>query len=164
MNQSEAFTELWEKYLPKIKSLTFSYPERHREDLMQEGLIALEQACATFDETKSVPFDAYATLCIKRRIATAFKTLGKDDSAINIEDNDFTDPRFTTEAIVERKYTESFFSELRNELTKLEKAVLSEYLKDKTYDQIAQTLGITVKAVDNALSRIKKKIKEKYDI
>ena len=55
-----------------------------------------------------------------------------------------------------------FFDELRSSLTDLERRVLDEYLADRKYSEIAETLHISVKQVDNALSRIKRKIRLRY--
>lgn len=162
MDKDTLFSQNWKTFLPRIRKMTYSYPERHREDLVQEGLIALEQACGSYDPDKGVPFDAYATVCIKRRMSTAYKSIGKHDSAVDIDDGKYSDQMITYDDLVEKRFTEDFFSDLRKELTDLEKSVLSEYLRDKTYDEIASSLSVSVKTVDNALSRIKKKIKDKY--
>jgi RNA polymerase sporulation-specific sigma factor len=49
---------------------------------------------------------------------------------------------------------------LKEELSDLEKDVLMEYLKGKTYKEIADSLDRHVKSVDNALQRIKRKLEE----
>ena len=42
----------------------------------------------------------------------------------------------------------------------MERRVLKEYLAGKKYPEIAQSLGKSYKAVDNAMQRIRKKINE----
>ena len=50
---------------------------------------------------------------------------------------------------------------IRKELSKLEQKVLTLYLQGLSYDAIAEQLGKTEKAVDNALQRIRTKLSRK---
>lgn len=47
-----------------------------------------------------------------------------------------------------------------NSLSSLESKVLSLFLSGMTYDEIANQLEISAKSVDNALQRIRKKLKK----
>lgn len=47
---------------------------------------------------------------------------------------------------------------LKAELTELELSVLRLYISGKSYAQIAENIGRSTKTVDNALTRIKKKV------
>lgn len=44
----------------------------------------------------------------------------------------------------------------------METKILSEYLQDKSYEEIALSLHVSPKTVDNSLFRIKAKIKKLY--
>ncbi|MEG0496150.1 MAG: sigma factor-like helix-turn-helix DNA-binding protein [Eubacterium sp.] len=46
----------------------------------------------------------------------------------------------------------------KNELSKMEKQVLYYYLKGESHQEIAEEIGRSKKAVDNALQRIRKKV------
>ena len=54
------------------------------------------------------------------------------------------------------------YTKLKRDYTKLEGNVACEYAGNKTYKEIAAALGISVKAVDNALIRIRKKAREEF--
>ena len=49
---------------------------------------------------------------------------------------------------------------IEKKLSRFEREVLRYYLSGMNYSQIADTLGKSSKATDNALQRIKKKIKQ----
>ena len=65
-------------------------------------------------------------------------------------------------SIIEKNDTSDFFAKLREELSPLEANILTEYLCDKTYAEIALALGVSAKTIDNSLTRIKGKIKKLY--
>ena len=156
------FEELLSEYSPYIESVVGSFPHRHREDLIQEGLVALNEAYSDFDLSKNVPLEAYLKLCIKRRIIAAYRAMKKSDETVDIDDKEISDPIDIEYDIVEKKYAEDFFLDLREKLTDLEKNVLSEYLADKTYQQISEKLDVSEKTVDNTLVRIKNKVKKYF--
>ncbi|MBQ6052673.1 MAG: sigma-70 family RNA polymerase sigma factor [Clostridia bacterium] len=157
-----AFSQIADKYSPYIRAVASAFPEHLREDLIQEGLLALSDASRTFDSEKNVPIEAYIKICIKRRIKDAYFGLVKDGEKVDIDIDNVIDPNDIEARIVEKEYTEDFFRKLRSSLTDLEKNVLSEYLADKTYAQISEDLSISEKAVDNTLSRIRSKIKKQF--
>ena len=160
MSQKKLFTDLFKQFVPYILYAASSFPARHREDLMQEGYLGLYQACGAYDETKEVPFEAFAKICIKNRMLTAYKSLGKDDDTL-VLDEALVDSRENLSA--ESIEVRDFFNNLRKTLTELEKNVLDEYLKDISYEQISKNLNITQKQVDNTISRVKRKIKDRYN-
>ena len=66
------------------------------------------------------------------------------------------------DSVINKNDAEMFFGKLKESLSPLEKQILSEYLKDKSYEEIAKTLSLSEKTVDNALMRIKKKMRKLY--
>jgi len=156
------FLDLLSEYSPYIESVVSSFPVRHREDLIQEGMVALDSAYRSYNAEKNVPIEAYLKICIKRRIFSAYRMMKKSDETVDIDDNEISDTVDIEYDIVEKKYAEDFFLDLRGKLTDLEKNVLSEYLADKTYQQISEKLGISEKTVDNTLVRIKNKVKKYF--
>lgn len=161
-SSDKKFAELLAEYSPYIESVVSSFPKHHREDLFQEGLMALNSAYASFDESKNVPYEAYLKICIKRRIISAYRLMKKNDDTVELDTEEISDTVDIEYDIVEKKYAEDFFLDLREKLTELEKNVLSEYLSDKTYQQISEKLGISQKTVDNTLVRIKNKVKKYF--
>ena len=48
------------KYTPLLHKIAGEFPEHLRDDLVQEGYLALYRASELFDETRGVPFTSYA--------------------------------------------------------------------------------------------------------
>ena len=118
------------------------------EDVIQEGMIGLFNAYLTFDENKSASFKTYATLLINRQIISAIKKAYKYKNLNFIED-----------FIINKESHSNLLSEIHKSLSELEIKILSEFLKNKSYDEIAKTLNLNKKSVDNALTRIRNKLK-----
>lgn len=123
-------------------------------------MLGLYRACQTYDAASAVPFEAYAKICIKNRMLTSYRTLCKDDGVEELTEE--TEPAAREDG-TDLSVTRVFFDQLRGSLSDTEKTVLDEYLSDKTYGEITQKTGLSEKQIDNALSRIKQKIKLLYN-
>lgn len=135
------------------------------EDLIQEGMIALYSCTFSYDETKS-SFSTYAYIAISSRLKNVVKhSFSKNQrvlsDAVEIDD-DLMMPR---EISIEDQYIlkeemSLFRRKMEMILSKREFEVMDLFLNHMTYEEIAEKLGIQKKAVDNALSRARKKIAE----
>jgi len=56
--------------------------------------------------------------------------------------------------------TRRIMEAIQNDLTALERGVMEGYLAGERYDAIARRLDVSSKAVDNALQRVRKKLRE----
>ena len=54
------------------------------------------------------------------------------------------------------------YAKLEN-LSKMEKQVLELYLQDLTYAEISEKLSISEKSIDNAMMRVKAKLKKLFE-
>ncbi len=157
------FTTAHGRYLPFIRLVVSSYPERYREDLTQEGTWGLYLGCCAFDSHRGVPFDAYIKVCIRNRIRSAAREYSADSNLIPLEDLGESLP--SSDFPFEDRYVESdaarkAFKDLQPHLSSLERNVLELYLSGNTLSEIARTLQVSVKSTDNAMTRIKKKIRD----
>ncbi len=137
------------------------------EDLVQEGMLGFLNAVKTFDLSKGVPFKAYAEVCINNRIVSAVRSSFNSknvalSSAVSFENEDEELSTGSDPAdIVTDKVDSENLSELLNKgLSDFEKKVMDLRLINKSYSQIAEILGCSEKAVDNALQRIRKKMSD----
>ena len=64
------------------------------------------------------------------------------------------------EIIINREATEILRRKIEGKLSKFEKEVLKQYLNGCKYEEIGAMLGKESKSIDNALQRIRKKLKE----
>ena len=67
--KSDSFLVLVNLFRNRITSISCSFglTETEREDLVQEGYIALYKAALTYDSSKGASFQTYVTVCAKRR-------------------------------------------------------------------------------------------------
>lgn len=145
------------------------------DDLIQEGMLGLLSAIRRYDPKQNASFKTYAELCIKSKLLSAIR------SAASKKHEPINDGQSLEEILSDESrlpllaYTEFFrrspeeqvlARENKNELQKkfgdllspLEKAVLDLYLQGLSYEEIAEKSGKTVKSVDNAIQRIKRKL------
>ena len=63
--------------------------------------------------------------------------------------------------LIDRENYERLIQVIDESLTDYEKAVFKLFILDKSYREIAAALGRDVKSVDNAVCRIKRKLKQR---
>lgn len=155
------------KYTPYIISVASKYDVAGLdvEDFIQEGILAIFSAVKAYDSEKA-SFKTFVCLCINRAMSAAVqRAVGSakhipDGLIMPIDDIELTDTNSPENILIEKEDYNDLAHTLKNDLSKLEYKVLVEFLSGKSYIDIAATLGITPKAVDNALSRIRAKIKQ----
>lgn len=138
-------------------------PALYREDAMQEASFALYSAVKNFKPDKS-SFSTFATLCIKRSVITSFKNQQSqknipDELLSPIDEIDIADSNSPEKIFFDREDLEALKYNIKLELSPLEFKVLQLYLAGETYFDISKRLNITEKSVNNALFRIRKKLK-----
>ena len=169
-----ALTTLLSRYTGVVKQIARSYFlfGGEVEDLVQEGTLGLFKAIKSYNG--QIAFKSYASLCIRRNILSAVKTdnceknrvlndsVGYDsDGGVEVFLGDTTlEP---SKLFDEREYLEETRDKLKKILTGFEYEILTLYLEGYTYAEISEKIGRTVKSVDNAIQRIRKKVESKYD-
>ena len=148
------------------------------EDVIQEGMIGLFKAIHDYSGNREATFKTFAELCINRQILTAVKTASRrkhqplNDSVSlstpvdetgggTLEESLGGDMASNPEVVFMENTLSSLLTDENSTLfSSMERKVLKEYLAGKKYPEIAQSLGKSYKAVDNAMQRIRKKINE----
>lgn len=165
-----AFRELVVRYLYLIRSVAANYKDSNLEpdDLIQEGLLGLLSAVKSYDEMKGSAFKSYANVCVKNKIVSAVRTALSDknkilnDSVLLDDESELSADHFSEpEAlIISQETSERLQTAIEQNLTELEKKVLSLYLLGYSYAEISSGFGIKEKACDNAMQRVRKKLKK----
>ena len=164
---------LLEKYKYLVRSVTAPYylAGGDREDLLQEGMIGLYNGIHCYKNDKGIEFSQFARYCIKRNVITAVRAANRLkhiplNNYISIwnENGGETEeelPRIPDpeKLVIEEESLQQMQTDLQNCLSRLEYKVLSMFLEGKSYSDIAEELNKNEKSVDNALQRIRKKIK-----
>lgn len=176
---SNAELELFNKYRSLINKCSRGYflIGGDIEDLVQEGMIGLYKAIKNYSADKAATFSTFASLCIRRQIQSAVRNASAKknkalSSAVPIMDEDsddtgvylIADGESPDSILIHRQTSQAIFEELKKLLSPLEYDVLKYYLSGLTYQQIASKTKQTKKSIDNALSRIKKKLAAIKDV
>ena len=151
----DAETALLKQYSKLVKSVAFSYyiacGDRDREDLVQEGMIALMRAVRTFSPSEDASFETYATCCVRNAIIDEIRKAPQPSLPI---DNAVNDPAPSQTLLVD------LAEAIASALTPIEMKVLELRLDTMSYDEIAKELGIQKKKVDNIIFSAKRKLKK----
>lgn len=178
----EQLEEVILKYSSTVRAISRRYylVGGEEEDLFQEGLIGLFQACKSYHgsgDINSEEFKNFACLCIKRQIYDAIKKANKKHNEplntyvpiikTNTDDQEYE--RTDILDIAEEYNQEDLFiikediqeklNQIQSKLSEFEKQVLNLYLSGEKQSEIAKQLKKDVKSIDNTIQRIKNKSK-----
>ena len=169
------------KYIPMVKYIIRNYYSSFLdfEDLVQEGLIGLLRAIEEYKpERYDVKFSSFAYLCIIRRVYNVIKQstgnkhrllneaaslqtpVGSDDGRTMLDFVAAPLNQFDPEKVLEEKYVDEVIGQvLRNHLSLLEYAVISRLLKGYSAREIEEEIGVGLKVIDNARTRVRAKLR-----
>lgn len=163
-----AVTELVTRYLPMIRRRASRYflPGMEAEDVVQEGLIGLLKAIRLYDGSQS-SFPVFASLCVGSTMATAAKAALSqksrplsDYSPLDELETSPEEPSFSPEEeIIIAEQLDELNGKIQTLLSSFEQQVLTLYLSGHSYLEISQLLRTSSKAVDNALQRVRRKLR-----
>ena len=169
------------KNLVKSKAKSMYILGADSDDLIQEGMIGLFKAVRDYDSGRDASFFTFADLCISRQMYTAVQASGRQkhvplNSYISLYGHVASGSEQGEEAqllnllsskaelspeemMIDKENVKSLEQTIERELSTFEKQVLDLYLTGMSYVQIAKVLGRDGKSADNALQRIKGKLK-----
>lgn len=150
------------------------------DDLIQEGMIGLYNAIGHYDESMASSFMTYAAICINNKLISAVSADGRQKNAplngyVSIyssitdetgEEASLSDVLPDTEninpevIILNEEQEKLTINRLLDKLSALEKEILSYYMEGMSYSEIAKLIGKTEKSVDNAIQRIRLKMRK----
>ena len=162
----------------RLKASSYFLAGGDTEDLYQEGLVGLFKAIRDFQPNRESSFRSFAELCITRQIITAVKTATRKKHAPLNQYVSFSqtpaaggEEQVSLEQLLPGPASHEPFTQvacaeelsalldcLTTSLSELESRVLAYYVDGASYEQIAERLGCSVKTVDNALQRVKRKV------
>lgn len=152
-----------------------------KDDLIQEGMIGLFKAIRDYDAGRDASFLTFADLCVSRQMYTAVQASGREKHAplnsyisLYADLSEQSDGKEQGELIqvlaakeesnpekivIDKENLEMIEAVIEKELSSFEKQVLDLYVTGMSYTEIAKVLGRDEKSTDNALQRLKAKIK-----
>lgn len=141
------------------------------DDLIQEGMIGLFKAVRDFQPGREATFATFARMCIDRQIYSAIQNSNSQkhlplNSYVSLNQEDESSPIWELsvenpeEIIIDQETTRDLQQKISDYLSPMENKVLDLYLKGEGYVEIGRILGKSPKSIDNALQRIRAKIRE----
>ena len=153
------------------------------DDLIQEGMIGLFKAVRDYDMGRDASFYTFAELCISRQMYTAVQASkrqkhqplntyvsldtgnssgeGDEKEGLNLGELLADRAELSPEELFLDKERVAYLEKaIEEELSDFERQVLDLYMTGMSYTQIARVRGRDEKATDNALQRLKTKIKK----
>ncbi|MBR6407337.1 MAG: sigma-70 family RNA polymerase sigma factor [Clostridia bacterium] len=170
---NKAADTLIKRYYPLIRSRANELCRSstvEREDLSQEGLIGLLFAVNSFDYEKGASFRTYAMLCAERMMLSRLRHENKNSAIprerlVYIDSGESRDIAASSSSepesiIISGEETERISRKINSDLTELEKRTFLLYLSGCSYLEIAQRINASPKTVDNALQRVRRKLRQ----
>ncbi len=169
------------KNLVKSKAKSMYILGADNDDLIQEGMIGLFKAVRDYDSGRDASFSTFADLCVSRQMYTAVQASrrqkhiplntyislygtagtdhdGEEEELVNVlAARSLQSPE---EVVIDKENVDRLEKTIEKELSGFEKQVLDLYMTGMGYQQIAKVLGKDDKSTDNALQRIKTKLKK----
>ncbi len=172
---------LMDKYknLVKHKAKSMYILGADTEDLIQEGMIGLFKAVRDYDCGRDASFYTFAELCVSRQMYTAVQAAQRKKHlplnsyiSLNSESKDKDAPTELLDVLqagqnvnpetlfLDKERMEYLENQIEKELSDFERQALELYLTGMSYSQVAKVLCRDEKSTDNALQRVKMKIKK----
>lgn len=155
------------------------------DDLMQEGMIGFFEAIKAFKDNKGASFSTFAHLCIDRNMMSAIKSANtlknkilNDSMSLDAEvegddgNNDYkgisridlieSTSNINPESVyLDNEKVVALKAVIKNSLSEFELQVLDLWITGQDYIAIAKLLNKEPKSIDNAIQRIRSKIRKK---
>lgn len=164
---SEKITELISRYMKAVLFAAGKYSAlADYDELVSDGMQALLAAIRSYDADKG-EFSAYLHTCLGNTLKNSVKRAQRRKSRMSDKETgeleEIADTRPTPEEMfIERESSEEVLGHMRSSLTALEFRCMEGIMMGLSYDEISQKLGIDKKAVDNAVSRARTKLRRFY--
>ena len=177
----DAINLLHKKYTPLINKKCRKYIKYLQgkglelSDLIQECTIGFEEAIKSFNSNDDVSFYTFANLCVDRQLmseltrqnrikykllneAVPLETIAEEDdhNLIDFIKDNSANPEL---GLLLNEEVKELYANISDELTDLEECVFKLKIQGFGYKEIADILDKDEKSIDNAIQRIKTKIK-----
>lgn len=170
--ETEISDYLMEKYKEFVrkKARTMFLIGGETDDLIQEGMIGLFKAIQNYQPDRDTSFRTFANLCIDRQLCSAvqysnrqkhlplnsYVSLSDENESEHLEGSWSEDPETI---MIDQESVRNLELEIAKALSPMENKVLNYYLRGYGYVKIAEIMGKTPKSIDNALQRIRGKVR-----
>lgn len=174
--REEVMDYLIDKYKPMVrkKARVLYLMGGDQDDLIQEGMIGLFKAVRDYRKGKEASFSTFAQLCVDRQLYNAVQSSNRQkhrplNSYVSLNSQEsqnelevFRQPS-PENIVIDRENARAMERRIQEQLSDFENLVLEKYLNGENYLQIAESLDRPPKSIDNALQRIRSKVRSFLD-
>lgn len=163
---AEAFPVLLKRYSQRIseKAKSFCFIGGvEADDFYQEGVIGFYSAIFSFDHSKSDNFSSFAMVLTEQAMQRYYNSINRKKhfplkNYVQIEDLTEMESKNPSpeDMIILKEQQNAFY----DSLSEFEKSVAKAYLLGFSRKAIAENLNCELKQIDNAVQRIRQKIKK----
>ena len=167
-DDQNAFDLLFMRYKQKMLVKAANAPQigLDSDDFMQECAVSLMDAVKGYNPDTGTSFSTYVNSCMDNRIASAVRKANADKRRAL---RDYTeldeiyiatsvdDPAVRMQA---KEMADELKSSINENLSPTEKSVFERHFLGESYASIGEELGISIRSVDNAIQRVRKKLRK----
>ena len=175
----EALADLIERYTPLVcmRARAYARGVMDVDDVYQEGMIALLKAVRNYREDTAGSFRTFAAVCVNNKMLSAVTAHMRDKNApmrsyLSLSGREIpedllaavspeTDPE---KLVIASEESAARNRRIENLLSPFERQVLRLYLSSYSYEELSRQLGSSTKAVDNALQRVRRKLRNVFTL
>ena len=175
----EALADLIERYTPLVcmRARAYARGVMDVDDVYQEGMIALLKAVRNYREDTAGSFRTFAAVCVNNKMLSAVTAHMRDKNApmrsyLSLSGREIpedllaavspeTDPE---KLVIASEESAARNRRIENLLSPFERQVLRLYLSSHSYEEMSRQLGSSTKAVDNALQRVRRKLRNVFTL
>ena len=175
----EALADLIERYTPLVcmRARAYARGVMDVDDVYQEGMIALLKAVRNYREDTAGSFRTFAAVCVNNKMLSAVTAHMRDKNApmrsyLSLSGREIpedllaavspeTDPE---KLVIASEESAARNRRIENLLSPFERQVLRVYLSSYSYEEMSRQLGSSTKAVDNALQRVRRKLRNVFTL
>lgn len=160
----QACRQLLLAYTAMVRARAAYYsPTGESDDFFQEGMFALYSAIQDYNFSSSL--STFARLCVDRRLIgvlrrRSLKKTVPEDKFVSFTDLISSPLDSPEEQLISKEEQKLFWERVQKELSAFEYGVLKAYLDCGSISKTAELLGKDLKAVNNALFRMRAKLKK----
>lgn len=163
-----AFSELLSRYTPMISKVIggFSDSAVRYDEAFSEACVAFHRAVLSYDLSRSshVTFGLYARICVRRRLCDFFAKSAKEAQIVDVDVERIGVGGNVEQRLLGRERMLEYLSKARGVLSEYEYEVFALYVEGYSTDEMSRELGKDAKSVENAKSRIFKRLRRVCDI
>mgnify|MGYP001044845589 CR=1 FL=1 len=156
----EAVAEMVSRYTGLVLALAGKYSGGADYEELVSGLDALLSALRKYSPEKG-SFSGFASVCVSNRMKNAVdRAKRRNERLEELADEDIPDSSPTPEELViGRESADEITRCMRSLLSPLELGCIEGVILGMPYSEIAEKLSVSVKSVDNAVTRARAKLK-----